>query len=242
MGIDQPCKQAIWDDNIVNYISLSFFKQKSPVNCDKYHLCACMIPNWYCESPAALASPVLPLLPRTHLNPSTCALTMQSCHFPKTTKEAFLFLAQTMTWYCTGHLPLQRNKVLSKIKLYWNRLLSRISNTPDEKQKKFPRNGRRIERELAPVPKLFKSKMADQLPWCNNKCIISMQGFVWVISFMKANQAFCYPALLTVDGWFHFFSCKGLGKSQFTSILLTEARICLCNLRMYGHAPLLMGI
>ena len=69
-----------------------------------------------------------------------------------------------------------------------------------------------------------------------------MQGFVWVISFKKATKAFCYPALLTVDGWFHFFSSKGLGKSQFTSILLTEARICLYNLRMYGHAPLLMGI
>ena len=147
-----------------------------------------------------------------------------------------------MTWHRTGHLPLQRNKVLSKIKLSWKRLLSRISNTPDEKQKKFPRNGRRIGRELGPVPTLFKSKMAGQLTWCNNKCIISMQGFVWVIFFIKAKQAFCYPALLTVDGWFHFFSSKGLGKSQFTSILLTEARICLCNLRMYGHAPLLMGI
>ena len=69
-----------------------------------------------------------------------------------------------------------------------------------------------------------------------------MQGFVWVIFFKKATKAFCYPALLTVDGWFHFFSSKGLGKSQFTSILLTEARICLYSLRMYGHAPLLMGI
>ena len=69
-----------------------------------------------------------------------------------------------------------------------------------------------------------------------------MQGFVWVIFLIKAKQAFCYPALLTVDGWFHFFSSKGLGKSQFISILLTEARICLCIPRMYGHAPLLMGI
>ena len=69
-----------------------------------------------------------------------------------------------------------------------------------------------------------------------------MQGFVWVGFFVKAKQAFCYPALLTVDGWFHFFSSKGLGKSQFTSILLTEARICLCNLSMYGQVPLLMGI
>ena len=205
MGINQPCEQTIWDGNIVNYISLqSFFKQMSPVNCDKNHLRAYMIPDWSSESPVALASPVLSLLPRK--NPSTCALTMQSCHYRKTTKEAFLFLAQPMTWHRTGHLPLQRNKVLSKIKLSWNRLLSRISNTPDEKQKKFPRNGRRIGRGLGPVPTLFKFKMADQLTWCNNKCIISMQGFIWVIFFIKAKEAFCYPALLTVDGWFHFFS------------------------------------
>ena len=45
-----------------------------------------------------------------------------------------------------------------------------------------------------------------------------------------------------MDGWFHIFSCKGHGKSQFISILLAEASICLCNLREYGHAPLLMGI
>ena len=69
-----------------------------------------------------------------------------------------------------------------------------------------------------------------------------MQGFVWVIFFKKAKKAFCCLALLTVNGWFHLFSSKGLGKSQFTSILLTEARICLYNLCMYGHAPLLMGI
>ena len=68
-----------------------------------------------------------------------------------------------------------------------------------------------------------------------------MQGFVWVIFFIKAKQAFRYPALLTVDGRFHFFSCKGLGKSQCSSIY-TEARICLCNLRKYVHAPLLIGI
>ena len=95
-------------------VSKSLFSQKSPLDHDKSHLCAYMIPNWYFESPVALASPVLPLLPRTHLNPSTCALTMQSCHYSKTTKEAFLFLAQPMTWHRTGHLLLQRNKVPSK--------------------------------------------------------------------------------------------------------------------------------
>ena len=56
-----------------------------------------------------------------------------------------------------------------------------------------------------------------------------MQGFLWVIFLKKATKAFCYPALLTVDGWFHIFSSELLGKSQSTSILLTEARICLYN-------------
>ena len=63
-----------------------------------------------------------------------------------------------------------------------------------------------------------------------------MQGFVWVVFFIKAKQAFCYPALLTVDGWFHFFISKGLGKSQFTSIPLTEARICLYNVHVWSYS------
>ena len=45
-----------------------------------------------------------------------------------------------------------------------------------------------------------------------------------------------------MDRWFHYFSSKGLGKSDVSSILLSEARIFLFNLSMYGHAPLLMGI
>ena len=120
-----------------------------------------MIPNWYFEAPVDLASPVLPLLPQTHLNSFTCALIIQSCHYRKTTKEAFLFLPQPMTWYWTGHFK----GIKCHRKLSWNRSLSRISNTPDEKQEKFPRNGRRIGRELGPVPTLFKSKMAGQLQY-----------------------------------------------------------------------------
>ena len=54
-----------------------------------------------------------------------------------------------------------------------------------------------------------------------------MQGFVWVVFFKKATKAFSYPALLTVDGSFHFFSSQALGKSEVISIQLTEARICL---------------
>ena len=95
-------KQAFWDDDIVSKYLFS------PLDRDKSHLCAYMIPNWSFESPVALVSPGLPLLPRTHLNPSTCALTMQSCHYRKTTKEVFLCLAQPMTWHRTDHLPLHR--------------------------------------------------------------------------------------------------------------------------------------
>ena len=144
--------------------------------------------------------------------------------YSKTTKEAFLFLAQPVTWHHTGHFPLQRNKVPSKIQLSWNRWLY----TPDEKQKKFPRNGRRIGRELGPVPTLFKSKMAGQLTWCNNKCIISMQGFVWVIFFIKAKQAFfielSYPWM---DG-FIFSALKDLENHS-------SPRYCPCPFQFLGN-------
>ena len=33
-----------------------------------------------------------------------------------------------------------------------------------------------------------------------------MQGFNWVILFEKATKAFCYPAVVTVDGWMVSFS------------------------------------
>ena len=45
-----------------------------------------------------------------------------------------------------------------------------------------------------------------------------------------------------MDGFIFSALYKGLGKSEVTSILLGETRICLYNLCMYGHAPLLMGI
>ena len=96
MGINRPQTNNLRRQYRKLYI-IVFLQQKSSVNRDKGHLCACMIPNRSFESPVALASPGLPLLLRTHLNPSTCALTMQSCRYRKTTKEAFLFLAQPTT-------------------------------------------------------------------------------------------------------------------------------------------------
>ena len=127
---------------------------------------------------------------------------------------------------------------LGLAKYFWT-VPSRLPYTPDENHNNFPCKGEGLDGNSVQSP---HSKIAGQLTWCNNHRIISMQGFVWVVFFIKAKEAFCYPALLTVDGWFHFFISKGLGKWQFTSIPLTEARICLYNLRMYGHTPLLMGI
>ena len=49
-----------------------------------------------------------------------------------------------------------------------------------------------------------------------------MQGFVWVILFTRTIKAFCYPALLWMDGFF-FSALKESGKSEITAILLTEA-------------------
>ena len=54
-------KKTIWDDNIVKYPSWYLFNKKSPLDRDKSHLCVCMIPNWYFESPVALVWPPLVL-------------------------------------------------------------------------------------------------------------------------------------------------------------------------------------
>ena len=59
-----------------------------------------------------------------------------------------------------------------------------------------------------------------------------MQGFVWVIFFTKAIKAFCYPALLWMDGF--FFSALKDSENQ------RSFRYCLLKLYMFGDAPLLM--
>ena len=144
-------KQTSWDDNIITYISSSLFKQKSLVNRDKSHLDACMIPTWSFESPIALASPGLPLLLRTHLNPSICALTMQSCCYQR--KHSYFM-----------HSPRSDPALIiypSKEKYPKTDRFLELRTHLMKNTKKFPRNGKRIGRELGPVPTLSKSKMAD---------------------------------------------------------------------------------
>ena len=122
-----------------------------------------MIPTWSFESPIALASPGLPLLLRTHLNPSTCALTMQSCRYRKTTKEAFLFLAQPTMWHCTGHLPLQRNKVPSKNYPETDRFLEfrthLMKNTKNSRETGEGLDGNSVQPSRSPSPKWRASSL-----------------------------------------------------------------------------------
>ena len=148
-----------------------------------------MIPTWSFESPVALASPGLPLLLRTHLNPSTCALTMQSCRYRKTTKEAFLFLAQPTMWHCTGHLPLQRNKMPSNNYPETDRFLERRTHLKINTQK-IPAKREKDCTGTRSSPHTLQVQNGGQLIWYNDNCIISMPGFVWVFSLKKQQKLF----------------------------------------------------
>ena len=149
-----------------------------------------MIPNWSFESPVALASPVLPLLTRTHLNPSTCALTMQSCHYRKTTKEAFLFLAQPMTWHCTGHLPLQRNKVPSKNYPETDRFLEfrthQMKNRKNSRETGEGLDGNSVQSPHSPSPKWWASQL-DEITMASSQYI---QGFCLGYFLYKSKTSF----------------------------------------------------
>ena len=75
-------------------------------------------------------------------------------------------------------------------------------------------------------PHTLQLKMAGQLIWYNNNCIMSMRGFVWVIFFKKSNKRFLLsssPNWMWMDG--------------FIFSVLFDVSLC-----MYGHALLLMGI
>ena len=74
-----------------------------------------------------------------------------------------------------------------------------------------------------------------------------MQGFLWVNFFKKQQKLFVtQPSQLWMDGL--TFSARKDSENQRSPrycspvAVLTEARICLYNLCMHGHAPLRMGI
>ena len=121
------------------------------------------------------------------------------------------------------------------VTLSWNRSFSRISNTTDEKQKNCREMGEGLDGTRS-GPHTLQVQNGGPVNWYTSVITIpsyQCRALFGLLFLKKATRAFCYPALLTVDG----LSSKGLEK-----IKGSKARICLCNLCMYGHAPLLMGI
>ena len=112
-----------------------------------------MIPNWFFKSPLWYYQVFL--LPWTHLNPSTCPLTMLSCQYRRQQRTHSCFLpSPRLGTALIIYPPPPPTKDQSAIaKLPWHISLSRISNTW-WKTPKFPWNGRRFEWELGPVPAL----------------------------------------------------------------------------------------
>ena len=166
-----------------------------------------MIPNWLFKSPLWYYQVFL--LPWTHLNPSTCPSTMLSCQYRRQQRTHSCFLPSTrlgtaLIIYHPKGTKCHRKITLTHIAFYNFEHLMKNTKIPVKREKIWM--GTRSSPHTLLCPQWRAS-------WYNDNCIISMQGFVWVI-FFKQKQKLCYPALLTVysfvTGWFHFFSTKRL--------------------------------
>ena len=96
------------------------------------------------------------------------------------------------------------------VKLSWNRSLSRIPNTTDEKQKNCRQMGEGLDGTRS-GPHTLQVQNGGPVNWHTSVItIVSYQckALFGFLSLKKATRAFCYSALLTVDG----FSSKGLEK------------------------------
>ena len=96
-----------------------------------------------------------------------------SCHYRKTTKEAFLFLAQPMTWHSTGHLPLQRNKVPSKNYPETDRFLefrtNLMKNRNNSRETGEGLNGNSVQSPHSSSPK-WRTSYLDVITSASSRC------------------------------------------------------------------------
>ena len=142
-------KKTIWDDNIVQYRGLSSI-DKSPLDRDKSHLCACMIPNRYFESPVRLVWPGLPLLPDAP-DPLYFFFNHSVISFSQDNKG-------TIPVSCGAHAvaphwsltPPKEQSAIVKLPLNFLHLIKHTRETEEE-------------RDLGPVPLSPMSKMVGQL-------------------------------------------------------------------------------
>ena len=111
---------------------------------------------------------------------------------------------------CTAH---QRNNVPSKNYPETDRFLEfrihLMKNRKNSREKEEGLDESSVQSPHSPSPK-WRACELDEITIVSSQY---MQGFCLGYFLYKSKTSFFYPALLTVDGWFHIFSCKGLGKS-----------------------------
>ena len=206
-------KQTIWDDNIVKYRGLSSI-EKSPLERDKSHLCACMIPNRYFASPAALVWPGLPLAPDAP-DPLYFSFNHSFISFSQDNKGTIPVScgahAVAPHWLLT--LPKEQSAIV-KLPLNFLHLIK-----PEE------------ERNLGPVPTLRLPCPKWRASWF---CIISMPWPRLVMAFSNTSFLFYYRALLTVHSFLtDGFIYSALEDSEVTGHIDTAIN-CTTYISMYA--------
>ena len=170
-------KQTIWDDNIVKYRGVSSI-EKSPLDRDKSHLCTCMIPNRYFDSPVGLVWPGHPLAPDAP-DPLYVSFNHSVISFSQDNKG-------TIPVSCGAHAvaphwsltPPKEQSAIVKLPLNFLHLIKHTRETEEE-------------RDLGPVPLSPMSKMAGQLILHEYQC----PGLVWLLYL--AIQVFCFTIQLS---------------------------------------------
>ena len=177
-------------------LSWYLFNKKSPLDRDKSHLCACMIPNWYFESPVALVWPGHPLAPDApdplyfSFNHSVMSISLGN-------KLETILVSCSAPWYGTELItyPSKGTKCHREITLEFL--------TPD---KTYSRNGRRMGTRSSP-----RSLLCPK--WRASWYMISMQGLGW-LSYLQQKRFVLLSSspncAFLLDGWFHLLRSKGL--------------------------------
>ena len=191
-----------------------------------------MIANWSFESPQSLVSPGLPLALDTpepffmYLSFNHALISLSEDNkgsIPASSTAHDHEVVTTLVIYPSKGRKCHHKITLKQIAFQNFEHLMKNLNIPAKWQKNW------METRSSPHTLLCSKWWAG---WYSNNCIISMQGFVWVVSF-KQQQKRCVISSPNC-GW--MILSKGLGKSQVTSTLLTEARVSFVSMYVWSRS------
>jgi len=176
-------------------ISWSLFNKKSPLDRDKSHLCTCMIPDWYFESPVALVWPGLPLTP---------GRTWPLVLFLQPFSHVYL-AGQQRNHSCFVRSPWCGTALITSpskgTKYHCEFTLEFLTS-----DKTYPRNRRRMGTRSSPHSLLCPK-------WRASWYIVSVQGLVWLLYLQQKLFVLLSSSpncAFLLDGWFHLLRSKGL--------------------------------